>query len=177
MVINLEFAKVARQILRTYQISANISENFMKMQISPGRGRGQRLMDTYKVKDTHWWWSIACFGPSYSSRNHWHKLLLSRGEAGAWSTVPRSSDFQSSDSWDRWLFSIAWLGESLIVAVSAFSLTETRHIALKWPGQTIPTTKMEILTFLRKRILSIFCRQYWDKQTVLWITACSWWEG
>ena len=173
MVINLEFAKVARQILRTYQISANISENFMKMQISPGRGRGQRLMATYKVKDTHWWWSIACFGPSYSSRNQWHKLLLSRGEVGAWSTVPRSSDFQSSVSWNRWLFSIAWLGESLIVAVSAFSLTETRHIALKWPGQTIPTTNMEVLVniFEKKNIVYILpaiLRQH----PVLWIAAC-----
>ena len=176
MVIDLEFAKVARQILRTYQIMANMSD-YLKMQTSPDKVRGQRLMATCKVKDNHWWWSIAYFGPSYSSRNQWHKLLLSRGEVGAWSTVPRSSDFQSSVSWNRWLFSIAWLGESLIVAVSAFSLTETRHIALKWPGQTIPTTNLEVLTFLRKRILSIFCRQYWDKQTVLWITACLWWEG
>ena len=115
-------------------------------------------MATCKVKDTHWWWSITCFSPSYGSRNQWHKLLLSRGEVGAWSTVPRSSDFQSFDSWNRWLFSIAWLGESLIVAVSAFSLTETRHIALKWPGQTIPTTNLEVLVniFEKKNIVNIF---------------------
>ena len=140
----------------------------MKMQTSPDKGRGQRLMATCKVKDTHWWRSIACFGPSYSSRNQWHKLLLSRGEVGAWSTVPRSSDFQSSVSWNRWLFSIAWLGESLIVAVSAFSLTQTGHIALKWPGQTIPTTNMEVLTFWEKKnIVNIF----WEKEYCLYFAG------